>query len=640
MSAIFGKIYYHTSNRISSECETMLNGYQKCVADRFHAENFQTGFMGCCQLFVQKNDEKDILPLTIGSICIDFDGMLDNVEELIIELGLPTDTPNGNIIYHAYKKWQIDMLSHLKGIYALAIYNKSDDTLFLANDRTASRCLYYYTNEKECIFSTLLRPILSVQSEQSPLSEQYLSDFAILPGLMPSLTPHETPYEHIFKLEPATYLLIKGGNILVKEHYWYPVPDSKVYKKKECGSAFMNLFNQCVAKAIDTPYEIGIAMSSGLDSSSVGAVAATLLRAQNRSLYSYTYVPITDEIEKTHDYDIVNEKEDVLKIVAMHPNMIPHFITNEGKDCYQELDTILDEMEIPIKSFVNSPILRYLYKSARQEGCRIVLNGQFGNSTVSYGMPDDILYHFYQTKQYGTLLWNQWKYCKRAHIPFLKDTKALLRYFGSQKRMKERYAMTEETLYPNFFSADLITKYHKLTRFEENGIQMNPSHMLSKEEYPKYAYSPAALSYVGEIETKFSLYCGVLIRDVTRDPDIIQFCLDIPYGAYMQDGLPRWLIRGNFKKYLPKEITHTLFRYGLQNGDWIIRLKPDWEQYRMQLSECLNQKKYKDYLNTNAINAFLDSHTSLQIDDTTLEQSLTELTFVYILIRYWMQNEV
>lgn len=639
MSAIFGKTYYQISTDITIECETMLQGYQKCVFDRSHTETFANGYMGCVQLFIQPKDEQDILPYVVEHYCITFDGIIDNAEELTASLALPSNTPNGKIIYHTYKKWNIDMLSHLKGIYALAIYDTENDTLFLANDRTASRCLYYYVNEKECIFSTLLRPILKVQSERSILNEQYMTDFALLPGLMPTLTANETPYEQIFKLEPATYLLIKNGAIIEKKHYWNPIPDSHTYKKSECGKAFMNIFNQCIENAIHTPYGVAIAMSSGLDSSSVGAVAAAQLRAQHRSLHTYTYVPITDDITKFHSYDIVNEKDDVLKIVAKHSNMIPHFITNEGKDCYQEMDTLIDEMEIPFKSFVNSPILRYLYQSARQEGCRVVLNGQCGNSTISYGKPDDILYHFYQTKQYGTLLMNQWKYCRRTHIPFIKDTKSLLHYFMHQKGIEKRYPLTEESLQPTFFSPDLITKYNKIPRFQQNGIQLNPYHMLSQIEYSKYAYSQSALSYIGETETKLGLYCGVLIRDITRDPDIIQFCNDIPYGAFMQDGLPRWLIRGNFQDYLPKEITHNLIRYGLQNGDWIIRLNQNWKQYHMVLSELFHQKQYKAYFNIDTINCFLDSHMTLNPDDNTLDESLTNLSFAYIFARYLMRND-
>ena len=92
----------------------------------------------------------------------------------------------------------------------------------------------------------------------------------------------------------------------------------------------------------------------------------------------------------------------------------------------------------------------------------------------------------------------------------------------------------------------------------------------------------------------------------------------------------------DFKKY---------FKENPVGASWSMVNRPDIYERLAELlgkdySETYVDDKYKDYLNTNAINAFLDSHTSLQIDDTTLEQSLTELTFVYILIRYWMQNEV
>lgn len=639
MSAIFGKITYQQRKDLTKDCEKMLQGYEKCVFDRTHTELFEKGFMGCVSLFVQETDQNDLLPINKTPCCISFDGMIDNRSELCMNLHLSEDTPNGQLVFHAYQKWNTDMLLHLEGIYSIAIYDFSNDTLFIANDRTASRCLYYYVSEEECIFSTLLRPIVNVQTNPSVLSEQYLTDYAFLPGLMPTLTPHETPYEHIYKLEPATFLLIQKGKIFAKKQYWKPIPNAKSYKKSECGKAFLSLFESCVAKVIHTPFPVSIAMSSGLDSSSIGAVAATQLREQNRPLHTFTYIPVTDDIPKFSSYDIVNEKDDVLKIAAIHPNMIPHFITNDGKDCYQELDTLLDELEIPIKAFVNAPILRYLYQQSHKEGCRIVLNGQYGNSTISFGNPDDIMYHLYKQKDYVNLLTNQWNYCSKTKVPFFKDTIQLIKYFKQLNHSKTDQKSSKQYLEPFFFSKELFEETEKEKRFLQNGMITNQYFIPAKKDYPDISYSQSALTYIGEFETKLGLYTGVMVRDVSRDPSIIQFCNDIPFGAFMQHGIPRWLIRGNFSSYLPKELLHNMIRYGLQNGDWLVRLSPSWNKYHTEMTILLQDSAYSRYLNIESLSNFLKENQIIKTDDISLDSKFTFFSFVYIFLKYLQKNK-
>lgn len=104
--------------------------------------------------------------------------------------------------------------------------------------------------------------------------------------------------------------------------------------------------------------------------------------------------------QKTQKNDVIDETEDVMKIVSMHQNIIPHFLTNEGRNCLEDLEKCVKYMEIPVKAFVNMPNLCEIYRKAVCDGSSVILSGQMGNSTISHGYIDDILYHLFSNKKY------------------------------------------------------------------------------------------------------------------------------------------------------------------------------------------------------------------------------------------------
>ena len=113
-------------------------------------------------------------------------------------------------------------------------------------------------------------------------------------------------------------------------------------------------------------------------------------------------------------------------------------------------------------------------------------------------------------------------------------------------------------------------------------------------------------SYLGELDTKLGLAHGIVIRDPGRDSRMISFCYNMPYKYFAHNGIPRWLIRGNFVDLLPHSLLDNLLRYGLQNADWINRLDRDWKEIYQKFSDTfhntdthnlpINTGRIKDYL--------------------------------------------
>lgn len=64
-----------------------------------------------------------------------------------------------------------------------------------------------------------------------------------------------------------------------------------------------------------------------------------------------------------------------------------HYCDFKGRDSYSEIDDFLDVIEMPYKFFENSFWLKGIFEKAQEQDVRVLLNGDRGNFTVSWGFP-------------------------------------------------------------------------------------------------------------------------------------------------------------------------------------------------------------------------------------------------------------
>lgn len=591
MSAIWGYLSY--TNPISETLPALMEDpYRKnCKIDCYRHQMSTNLYMACGIQYITKEAHDEVLPIydRENGIFFNADCILDNRNDLISLLNSDPTEPDGTLMYLAYKKWGIDCLKHFRGLFSMAVYEASTGTLYLATDHTSSRCLYYYQTDDSVCFSTLLEPIRKVHPD-IPFNEYYLKDYLTAPGLMPNVVSTETPYAGIYKINPGCYISIKQ-NCITEHSYWSPFITKKhrYLTAKKYGKVFRSLYTECVKDALRTEGEIGISMSSGLDSASVGAIAATELRAKGKPLYSYTYVPYeTPAPDKRNKNHVHNETADVMKIAAMHPNIIPHFLNNNGKNCLEFLSKGLEIMEIPFKAVTNFPNLHEIYCHAQKEGCRIVLTGQTGNGSVSHGYIDDVLFDDYQKGHLLRFLWYLNKHSLKLKLSRKKELMACLRYFKHAKKVYRHPGISDLTPDNPFLSEQIMDNYPYSERYAQNGLHFLESIPMTQKFYNHFVYSNATLAYLGELDTKFGLSAGIVLRDPTRDPRIIQFCADLPYHLFAYNGTPRWLIRGNLTDLLPANLLGDWMRYGVQNSDWLLRIRRDWNALLPELTTFFN----------------------------------------------------
>ena len=604
MSAIWGNLSF--SGNFPDNIDTLMRApYEtKCKIDRIESLTAAPCYFACGIQYITEEAAQEVLPFhdKENNVILTADCHLDNRSELLTELALTDRTvSDGKLIHLAYLKWGIDCVKHLRGLFSLAIWDGRSQTLYLVSDHTSARCLYYYHTKDGVTFSTLLAPISALHKEIVP-NELYLMDYLAAPLLLPTIVVEETPYAGVYKLPPATILKFSGETV-TKTTYWTPaepLPAFHCKSAKEYGSYFRALLTDCVKDAIRTGGKVGIALSSGLDSSSVGTIAADLLREQNKTMFAGTYIPY-EKVPANTAHKIYNESDDVKSIIAMHPNIVPHFLCNEGKNALASVDDGLETLEIPYKAFVNYPNLQEIYSLAQAEGCRVMLSGQMGNSTISYGNMDPIFYHLYKKRKYTTLL--KWLTNLAVHmkLPRRKFIPSYLRYLRDVAKEYKRGISTDYTLLNPYLSATFTKEYPTKERFDLGHMEFFSPLPNTSEIYHDQLCFLGGSTYMGEWETKIGLKHGILLRDPTKDIRILSFCYHLPYRYFAYKGTTKWLIRGNMKDMLPPHILNQWDRHGKQNEDWYLRILRDFDTIKPHFETLLQTPGLQKYIDTEKV---------------------------------------
>ncbi len=615
MSAIWGHIDFD-----KSECSvrSMDSEYKrKCKLDCITERHLANSLFGCGMQYVNEEDKYDEMPYIIddGKTIITADCILDNRSELISilcpeEEGKPI--PDGRIICLAYKKWGYELAKHFKGIFSIAIYNSQKAELFICVDQTASRCLYYYRDDRSCSFSTLITPIKEIRPELA-LNKLYLQDFLAVPGLVPSITATETPYKGLFLVDAGTYLVIRQ-NSCKEERYYFPGKIKVARNKKALKKQFVETYRKAVKSVVRSDKDISIFLSSGLDSSSICSLAATELEGQGRGIKSYTYTPYYKEGLNKHANIITDETRLVRLFAERYKNVEPSFEDNEGRDFTEYFDELLDILEVPFKSYGNLPVILKILNRAHENNSRIILNGQCGNTTVSYGKIEEALNHLFSKHRYISFVRyynNYFKLIKASRKKYFIPT---VKYYAGLNATNTA-VKTDIKSGNQFVNQGLIDSFDISKR--SSYLAFATQQLITEDTYIQKLYYTPSFTYIGASETKTGLYTGMVIRDATRSIDILDFCNSVPFEFFCADGVPRALIRYCMEDFVPYELRYPITQRGLQSADWMERLKAHSDEIYKRLDENVESvpESNSEYLNRDEMKRFVAERVPIDYEN-------------------------
>lgn len=217
-----------------------------------------------------------------GNLAIVFNGEIYNFRELKNELEalghrFKTNSDTETIV-HAYEEFGADCLEKLRGMFAFAIWNFREESLFVARDRTGKKPLFYAQTERGTfVFGSELKTLLAHGEIKREI------DFAALDAYLTfGYVPEEfCIFKNVHKLAPAHFLIYKNGEIKT-EKYWdfdYGAPPENIKTEDEYVERLRELIKDAVNVRLISEVPLGAFLSGGVDSSAIVGTMSQLLDA-------------------------------------------------------------------------------------------------------------------------------------------------------------------------------------------------------------------------------------------------------------------------------------------------------------------------------------------------------------------------
>ncbi len=182
-----------------------------------------------------------------------------------------TDT---EVIIYLYHKYGVDCLKKLRGMFAFAIWNKDTRELFIARDRIGKKPVKYFYNENVFIFASELKAILKNKEVAKEIDYSAIDQYLTF-GYVPS---PKTGYKNIYKLEPASYLLVRENGEVIKKEYWDINFSQKLdLSENEWEDKVLNKLKESVKIRLMADVPLGAHLSGGIDSSLIVALMSEQL---------------------------------------------------------------------------------------------------------------------------------------------------------------------------------------------------------------------------------------------------------------------------------------------------------------------------------------------------------------------------
>lgn len=318
MCGIAGILHFDQSSPVD---QTMIKAMANSIAHRGpDAEGFWFG--GGVALAHRRLSIIDLSegaqPMTdaSGHVHVVFNGEIYNyksLRETLLDRGHPLRTNSDTeVLLYLYRDHGADMVRHLRGMFAFAIWDSTKQQVLLARDRIGQKPLYYFADDRRLVFGSEIKAILACNGIDRGLDSRAI-DAYLAYGFIPN---DLSIFKSIRKLPPAHTLVIsrERGNVESPKRYWEISPKSGAIKTAdEWVEAVQTKFTETVECHCVADVPVGAFLSGGVDSSAVVAEMAANCREPLKTFSigfeeeAYSELPYARVVAQQYGTDHIEE---------------------------------------------------------------------------------------------------------------------------------------------------------------------------------------------------------------------------------------------------------------------------------------------------------------------------------------------
>lgn len=491
-----------------------------------------------------------------GRFTIIFNGEVYNYIELRNELsGKPFRTNSDTeVILRAFERWGADCVNRLRGMFAIAIWDATEQQLFLARDRFGIKPLYWAKTSSGLYFASEVKALLPFLDNRlvngAALSDYFTFQFCL---------GEKTLMDGVWQLPAANYALFSPGDLPKPLQYWevqYQVDYD--HTEKWFTEKLFNLVNDSVRMHLRADVEIGSYVSGGVDSSLLAALARKVRPDGPFKIFNGRFLEGLDFDESRYAKALANEQ-----------NMQLHLADISEKDFVDHIAKVIWHLDQPTAGPGSFP--QYMVSKQVGEQIKVVFGGQ-GGDEIFGGYARYLVAYFEQCIKgaiEGTLQNGKYVVTYESIIPnleTLRQYKPMLREFwanGLFGDRDERYwrLVNRANTFGDILTPEAINQEETFAEFKSIFWGSNvskESYFDSMTHFDFKTLLPALL----HVEDRMSMAHGVESRVPFLDHPLVEFAATIPADVKFKNGELKRMLKTVFSDQLPTSILNRKDKMG------------------------------------------------------------------------------
>lgn len=465
---------------------------------------------------------------------------LEIKEELIREGFKFSTSSDTEVILAAYKMWGENCVKHFNGMWAFAIWDAINKTVFCSRDRLGVKPFYYCENDTSFYFASEIKQFTCVKNITRTANLREIAAYVVFGSFNCS---NETWINEIRQLKAAHNMRIKIDTEQRKiaeiiEYPYWSLDNSESYinmNEDECIKAVYDEFERACRIRMRSDVPIGVALSGGLDSSSIVTEICQQLKNDGKptsALQTFTTCyPEQTDIDETYYADLID------KATGATMNLV----YPEISDFYSSYKKTVWTYEGPATPTGFDSVGRDI----AAHGIKVCLNGQGGDETM-FGYERYYAFYFLDL------------------IKKLNFKKALKEFKLASKH--SRLSLKELLIYLFYFNFPLIRIIRKKMKAssycKKNLLSKAPYNLIKKIYYPKTLKSliiteltHTQLPHILHMDDKGYMAHSIETRIPFLDYRYIELALKIKPDYKIKNGYTKYIIRKMMDGKMPESVT-------------------------------------------------------------------------------------
>ena len=459
------------------------------------------------------------------------------------------------VILRLFMREGPDMVKKLNGMFAFAIWDKQERKLFAARDRLGIKPFYYFKDDKDFVFGSEIKAILTSGLVESTINPQGMADYLTFQFCLND----KTLFNGIHKLEPGCWMEIKADGSLNIQKYWnldFTVDTSHTAQYFE--NKLTRLLEDAVRIQLRADVPVGAHLSGGLDSSTVTCLAASLL---DHPIHTFS-----GGFKESLRYDETR----YARMAADQAGSIHHEIFPDENGFVDLLPKLMYSMDEPAGGPGIYPQL--MVSQLAKENVKVVLGGQGGDEV--FGGYTRYLVAYLEECIRGGIQGTQEdaKYIVRfdtilPNLPQLSGYEPMLRYFWSDGLFASQDAryfrlVDRSAELRGLLSGDLAAQPQGYDTFEAFSGLFNQgglkSYINKMTRFDLLTLLPALL----HVEDRTSMMVSLESRVPLLDHRIVELAASMPPAIKFQGGRSKHIFRQVVSHLLPQGIVERKDKMG------------------------------------------------------------------------------